>query len=252
MIDPVDEHCQKKIVEAFCAMTEEPSAVGLLPLHLTEEQMGRITAVAAHPKPLYLRTLLYALQLGVEWSTHKLLDSESVIDDLLNKYLQAPDSVTLTSLILDVYASYVGEGQEGIKALGAVLSVLYASRDGLADDEVWGAAAMVLGHELPVQKRACILKALMGNTMLVRGHRSFSHVEFRQVVYTKYVSSPERLVGLHTQMARYFDRLPASHRKVECLPYHLEVAGSWIKLRNCLVDIEMFDLWWTPSHKVRV
>jgi hypothetical protein len=49
--------------------------------------------------------------------------------------------------------------------------------------------------------------------------------------------------------ARYFARLPASNRRVHCLPYHLEVAGAWGKLKSSLVDISMFDLWWTPAHK---
>lgn len=52
------------------------------------------------------------------------------------------------------------------------------------------------------------------NTMLVQGQRSFSHEEFRGVVYSKYIQSPETMVRLHIQMARYFARLPASDRKV--------------------------------------
>lgn len=53
------------------------------------------------------------------------------------------------------------------------------------------------------------------NTMLVQGQRSFSHEEFRAVVYSKYIRSPETMVRLHMQMARYFARLPASDRKVK-------------------------------------
>lgn len=37
--------------------------------------------------------------------------------------------------------------------------------------------------------------------------------------------------------------------QVECQPYHLEAAGCWNKLKNCLVDIDMFGIWWTPKHK---
>lgn len=56
---------------------------------------------------------------------------------------------------------------------------------------------------------------LQDNTMLVQGQRSFSHEEFRGVVYSKYIQSPETMVRLHIQMARYFARLPASDRKVQ-------------------------------------
>ena len=62
--------------------------------------------------------------------------------------------------------------------------------------------------------------------MLVQGQRSFSHEEFRGVVYSKYIQSPETMVRLHIQMARYFARLPASDRKVSyscvtCATYSL-------------------------------
>lgn len=58
------------------------------------------------------------------------------------------------------------------------------------------------------------LLGVQDNTMLVQGQRSFSHEEFRGVVYSKYIQSPETMVRLHIQMARYFARLPASDRKV--------------------------------------
>lgn len=54
--------------------------------------------------------------------------------------------------------------------------------------------------------------------MLVQGQRSFSHEEFRRVVYTKYIQRPETMVRLHIQMAHYFARLPASDRKVRSRP----------------------------------
>lgn len=43
--------------------------------------------------------------------------------------------------------------------------------------------------------------------------------------------------------------LEAYREQVECQPYHLEAAGCWNKLKNCLVDIDMFGIWWTPAHK---
>jgi hypothetical protein len=33
------------------------------------------------------------------------------------------------------------------------------------------------------------------------------------------------------------------------LPYHLEVSGSWSKVKNCLTDINMFELWWSKEFK---
>lgn len=63
---------------------------------------------------------------------------------------------------------------------------------------------------------------LQDKTMLVQGQRSFSHEEFRGVVYSKYIQNPETMVRLHIQMARYFARLPASDRKVTGMESHTE------------------------------
>eukprot|EP00639_Heterosigma_akashiwo_P023807 CAMPEP_0206409924 /NCGR_PEP_ID=MMETSP0294-20121207/32235_1 /ASSEMBLY_ACC=CAM_ASM_000327 /TAXON_ID=39354 /ORGANISM="Heterosigma akashiwo, Strain CCMP2393" /LENGTH=96 /DNA_ID=CAMNT_0053870069 /DNA_START=31 /DNA_END=317 /DNA_ORIENTATION=- len=80
--------------------------------------------------------------------------------------------------------------------------------------------------------------------MIVGGFRSFSHEEVRRVVYRKYIRTPEALQRLHLLMARYFAHFPANPRKVDCLPYHLEVSGSWAALKGCLVDLDLFALFW--------
>lgn len=71
--------------------------------------------------------------------------------------------------------------------------------------------------------------------MLVQGQRSFSHEEFRGVVYSKYIQSPETMVRLHMQMARYFARLPASDRKVSSEIIRAGVNESRTPVRLVLV-----------------
>ncbi|CAM9350220.1 unnamed protein product, partial [Phaeothamnion confervicola] len=160
----------------------------------------------------------------------------------------AADSMSLASAVLDVSARY--RARRGAEILGAALCVLYASRNGLTDEETWGAAELSLGLPLSAAQRRTLRLVLRDMTMAVDGRHSFAHEELRRVVHAKYVGpQPERSVRLHLLLARYFGRLPATHRKVECLPYHLEVAGCWNKLKDCLVDIDMFDLWWTPRHR---
>ncbi|CAM9207909.1 unnamed protein product, partial [Hapterophycus canaliculatus] len=270
MMEAMNGECQEAIIGAFIHM--HPNEI-----ELTKEQIKRIIHLEVQSKPMYLRTLLYALRQGValesgvsaqkssassvsggEADASSATDSALTIPDspagrvpdrLLDLYLSSEDSISLTSKVLDVYAGYVDEGEMGANIMGAVLSVLYAARNGLMDCEVWGAAEINLGYELSEDHKRVLLLVLKDNTMLVQGQRSFSHEEFRGVVYSKYIQSPETMVRLHIQMARYFARLPASDRKVECQPYHLEASGCWNKLKNCLVDIDMFGIWWTPTHK---
>lgn len=184
-------------------------------------QIKRIISLEVQSKPMYLRTLLYALRqgvaldqpesggsmqrMGIEASGpdtpregEEVFFTEGAVPDrLLDLYLSAHDSSSLTSLVLDVYATYVDAGevsafeifpiplsqwhrtmpcpvpfppirlpeearatapstgkssprksplrvlwvprddpQKGARIMGAVLSVLYAARNGLMDDEV--------------------------------------------------------------------------------------------------------------------
>lgn len=79
--------------------------------------------------------------------------------------------------------------------------------------------------------------------------RTFSHEAFRRVVYLKYIQTSEAHIHQHELMARYFNRFPSCDRKLDSLAYHLEVSGSWTKLKNALVEVENFRIWWTASHK---
>lgn len=106
-------------------------------------QIKRIINLEVQSKPMYLRTLLYALRQGValdsgEPSSKSALSSVStaggvgqgadsssddpapassdsadgqVPDRLLDLYLSSQDSISLTSKVLDVYAAYVDEGE---------------------------------------------------------------------------------------------------------------------------------------------
>jgi hypothetical protein len=85
--------------------------------------------------------------------------------------------------------------------------------------------------------------------MVVNNMHSFSHQVYREVVYRNYICSQDALIRWHYLMAKYFGQLPPCDRKLEALPFHLEMAGSWSKMKNCLTDIEMFQLWWTPKFK---
>lgn len=110
-------------------------------------QIKRIINLEVQSKPMYLRTLLYALRQGValdsgEPASKSALSSvaptggvgqgaESSSDDpalahsasadgqvpdrLLDLYLSSQDSISLTSKVLDVYAAYVDEGEVSLR-----------------------------------------------------------------------------------------------------------------------------------------
>ena len=130
-----------------------------------------------------------------------------------------------------------------------MLSVIYVSRDGLSQDEVWSLIRLVSGADPTLAHKEKLSIILNDMTMVVDNLHTFSHEIYREVVYERYIKSPDALVRWHFVMARYFGKLPPVARKLTCLPFHLEVAGSWSKVKNSLTDIEMFRLWWTPRFK---
>jgi hypothetical protein len=303
-------------------------------LTLTPEQRARIVRAPATRRPLFLRMLLYALKLGVALSAHHSMTLDHQLDRYLgvnhpntdttstittaistakakakgkgtgtgtgaNKPPQDDASAkALISEILDLSQQYVegsGGGSPQVRGLlPRVLSAVYASRDGLSDEELRGLVELGMRQRLAVPLDA-VVTVLDDMTILVKGlrcvqqlltcwtwtdtkidthtsfpcftythhththtphsppphtHRSFSHEAFRRVVYEKYIRTPEALVRQHELLARYFQRLPVlSTRKLSCLAHHLEVAGLWHKLRDALVDIDHFPLWWAPPRR---
>ena len=85
--------------------------------------------------------------------------------------------------------------------------------------------------------------------MMVQGCRMFTHSAVEDIVYQKYISSPENNIKLHQMMGRYFSKMDPTERQLSCLVWHLEVSGSWNKLKSVLVDIENFKIWWTEENK---
>jgi len=247
-IEPLTQEVMQGIIAAYIDRCPN--------LELSEEQQDQILKCHHTAQPLYLRILLYALTLSLEMGYN--------VDDQLETYLQCLTSTALTSKMLDFYSEQIDDNDHStmtipkktkktaaarVGFLGSVLSVLYVSRHGLKDGEIWGAVELATQSDLPPETREKAHHLIKDFTMIVGGFRSFSHEEIKRVVYHKYIQTPEANIRLHMLMARYFAHFPANDRKVDCLPYHLEVSGSWAKLKNCLVDIEMFSIFWTARFR---
>lgn len=245
----------------------------------TENEQFKIVTAPATSQPMYLRSILEALRLTcvvTDVPKEQLLESflscssaHDLVDRALNICFMSifGQPGDITSKALDTHSVSTGNhshsnshthnqsitnasvsgGENDI--LGKMLTVIYASRNGLTMTEVLGLMKMVANfqpNEIVEKKLFTILKSL---TMVVNDMYSFSHEVYREVVYEKYIRSREGLIRWHYFMARYFGQLQPCHRKLNALPYHLEEAGSWSKVKNCLTDVEMFELWWSPKFK---
>lgn len=243
-VEPLTMDVRHSIIEAFTTKYRRDENDIVRGLEIEEDQIFKLATAKAASQPMFLRTILYVLRLHVE------INRDITVDSQIDAYLSAETPGDLIKVVFDLCNSFIEYGDESSQnILGRVLSVLYASRHGLSEIEIWGAVEMAMGSQLEPRTKDIILRILDDLTMTVEGLRMFSHNDYMTAVYQKYIQTPELNIRLHMLMARYFGRLDPCDRKLESLPYHLEVSGSWSKLKGCLVAVDMFKLWWTPKHK---
>lgn len=238
-------------------------------LDLSENQQYKIVSSQSTAQPLYLRTLLQAIRLTKALTmipTDEILEkylacssAHGLIDRNLNVCCQTIASPTTASSHISATSGVGGVDIDGTSTgsdvdslpdmLGKVLSVVYASRSGLTETEIFGLLRLVVKKEPDDNQKMKLLSILKDLTMVVSGMHTFSHEIYFEVVYEKYINSKPALIRWHQVLSKFFDQLPPCDRKLVALPYHLEMAGSWSKVKNCLTDIEMFKLWWGPKFK---
>lgn len=186
---------------------------------LAESQLYKIVASNTSSQPMYLRALLQALR------TTSRLTSFSA-DQVLDMFLACSNTSELIDQHLNLCSEAifgVDDGEDGAvpDILGKIMSIVYVSRNGLTQEEIWGLIKMVTRIELDAETEAKVMSVVAEFTMVVNDMHSFSHEVYREVVYDKYIRSKEALTRWHFLMARYFGQFIPCARKLVALPYHL-------------------------------
>jgi len=240
-IDPMNQSVRSQVITDFGLMNDATFT-------LTEGQQFKIISSPATQQPMYLRSLLQAIRLASSLTT-------STIDQLLETFLFCSTAHELVDKTLNMCCQSVfpnqtdPEDKARSEILDKIFTIVYVSRTGLTEKEIMDIIRMVTSIQLEETLATKLLFILKEFSMIVDEMHSFSHEIYREVVYDKYICSRESLIRWHQLMARYFGQLETGDRKLVALPYHLEVAGSWSKVKNCLTDINMFQKWWTPEFK---
>ncbi len=183
-------------------------------------QLERISHRSVSANPLYLRTQLEEL---------RTYGSFEGLNDRIDYYLEASG---LDDLFQRVLARL--ENDYGADTVREVMTLVWASRDGLADDEV---------RELAGVEDAEIgrLLAALGYHMTYRnGLLSFYHDHLRRAVRARYIPDTgdgER--GLHRRLAGYFATQPVGRRRAAEEPWQWRRAEAWDALRDAIADVPM-------------
>lgn len=142
-------------------------------LVLEESQQARIVEAEETSCPLFLRMLLYALHVGATLPNHHC----PPVDEQLNAYLGAGACPTrIVAQLLDAVKASIetsGDGSHRTKGLlGHVLAAVYASRNGLSDEELYGLVGLAMCTKgVACSSMKAIFILLKGMTLVVNGLR---------------------------------------------------------------------------------
>ncbi|OQR93593.1 hypothetical protein ACHHYP_02431 [Achlya hypogyna] len=131
------------------------------------------------------------------------------------------------------------------------LSLFTVSRFGLSEKDFHH----LLDDAAPRTVRTVLFQLLLPHLMAI--HRrdcdvvlyDLSHNQLRLLARYGFLRDDGLRHGYHKAIASYFEKMPASQRRVDELPVQLECCNMWSQLQCCLVDIKMFQLWWHERNR---
>jgi nephrocystin-3 len=192
----------------------------------------------AHPlaaNPLFLRTLAEEL---------RLFGSHEELSDILDLYLT---SITVDDLFERVLARV--EQDCGVEPVRTAMEAIWASRAGLAEEEILEFTKLVPATWAPIRL------ALEGSLMESGGRITFAHDYMRIAVSDRYMAGNNEpgdekqseqgrmlLRKAHEKLAKWFAKRPVDARTAEELPWQWQQARNWKMLKACLTKREMFEV----------
>ncbi|KAL6043085.1 actin [Balamuthia mandrillaris] len=207
---------------------------------LSEKQELKIAAAPQAGNPRFLRVLLDDISVFGDYDK---------LNERIDRDLQAKTTGDLYEIVLeriedDHDPDHIGIVQHFVK-------FIYCSHNGLNDSEL---EALMSRKGIEASRWSELLVIMEDLLFNSSGLLNFSNVDVRTAVNNLYLNTVAVKVEVHLQMARFFGEEMEgwSARKVEEWPHHLDKAGEWKKLSECLSNMFMFDKLYTPSGKFRL
>ena len=220
---------------------------------LASELRHELLTAPGAKNPLYLRTVLEELrQFG----------SFEQLPQRVRHYLEADNPKELFLRVVarwqeDFDGKDPEEDKPKIDLVRRALTYLWAARQGLSEPEWLDLLGMPsrtfdnapVNSEPSTINSAALPRALWTPFFLSlephlsqrAGLYAFGHDFLRQAVETTFVPSDDLQQTAHLSLADYFEHQPAGPRWIDELPWQLNQAAAWTKLRDCLTDMTMFE-----------
>jgi tetratricopeptide (TPR) repeat protein len=188
----------------------------------------QVALLQKHPlsgNPLFLRTLLEELRI---FGVHEELEKR------ITWYLESQTVDQLFAKVLERV-----EGDTDAEAVRSSMEAIWASRAGLAQDELLAITGLVPATWAPIHN--ALDEALFESG----GRIQFGHDFLRKAVEERYLGSKKSQKQAHIRIAGYFDELACDEgvdaRIVEELPWQFEKGSLKEELIGTLTDEAMFE-----------
>ncbi len=202
---------------------------------LSPAMLDRIANAEPAANPLYLTVLLDELRV---FGRHDHLRNQ------IEYYLKATSPNELYDKVITRW-----EEDYGIDLVRDSLSIIWAARQGLSESEL----VDVMGQDdkpMPLSILSPFMLAADASLMNRSGMIGFNHDFLSESVRSRYLATESSRHSIHYRLAEYFARRDLGHRKLDELPWQLEHAGQWEKLRNLLADMNfLFALLNSDRHE---
>lgn len=186
-------------------------------------QTVTVLGVEQTSSPLYLRTLLEEIRIFGDFAG---------LNDRISYYLASRDAVALYDKILQRLEVDYDGGNPGL--VRRAFSLLATSRFGLTEAELRD----MLGVPRAVWSQLHLaVQESLSNTI---GYITFFHEFLRRAVENRYLDTEEARRAAHLCLAECFAGTSDLDRRVEELPWQLEQAGEWERLKDCLSQLDIF------------
>jgi nephrocystin-3 len=206
---------------------------------LDENRIKRITASDQSSTPLFLKVLLDELRV---FGVHAELDKKI-------EYYLSCENVDL------LYDKIFGRLEEDYEAnipglVKKFLSLLWTSRNGLTESELLEIIESK-GKPVPKYSWSPLFLALEEIQILINRVNllNFANDYIRRAVENRYLVNDDEKVNFNIEISNYFEKRTIDERKIFELPWQLEKAGEIEKLKNVIVDPEVFINLATKSRR---
>ena len=198
--------------------------LGLYTKELSDEFVNHIVHNPITDSPLILRTILDELRIFGE---HESLQAR------INYYLAAQLPIDFFDAVLkrleDDYEKY----HSGM--VGEILSLIWASRHGLAETEILEITGIPALYWTP------LYNVIENHLVSKSGILDFFHDYLRQAVKIRYIHNEQHQKKLHIKLAKYFKQQDITQRRLDEEIWHYAETQSWKEMYKSLTDTNLLS-----------